>query len=656
MTAKPKDLSAADIAKMEIPALEAAVQYHNHRYFILNQPEISDESFDRLVRELERRAPDSAVIDEIGSDLKGTEMGEIHHEPPMLSLDKCYEDEELLSWLRDLHSDLLVTPKIDGIACAIRYGADGKLSLAATRGNGRVGEEITANIRFVADIPQQIAASNIEVRGEVYLCRSIFKKRFAEQFANSRNLAAGAVKQKIPGKTADYQLSFFPYDLLGTTHPTQGERFQALQELGFPSSDARSIKRDEATRVLREIVAGSGQVDYEIDGVVFKVDDIDEQRQLGSTAHHPRYAIAYKLQGESQTTRLVMVEWSVSRTGAITPVGIVEPVLLSGATITRASLHNVGLVKKKQIRVGATVLVMRRGGVIPNIEGMVDQEGGQPVEIPGRCPSCGSLTVLEGDFLYCSNRDTCRDAILGELEHFVKIVEIEGFGRKILEQLFETKLVQEAADLFALTVEQILPLERMGETLARKLVEQIRARRRLPLAVFLRALGIDELGRHVAEILANDYGDLKKIQQLTVDDLQTIHTIGPSIAQSVVEGLRQNRERIRRLLKQITIAYGKRPVAGPLRGKSVVFTGKMATLERKAAQEQIRALGGTTPSQVTKELSYLVVGDEGSALFAGGEKGNKLTAAERHNKRGAKIVIMSERDFLKMVAGFSDRQ
>ncbi|HEX5034769.1 MAG TPA: hypothetical protein VFW62_09830, partial [bacterium] len=421
---KPK--APKPIQEMSGPELEKAVRRHNDLYFKKAKPEISDAEFDLMVERLKEVKPGSKVLEEIGSDL--SEAGKkIEHSSPMLSLDKCYSLEDLTEWASKLSGDVVATPKIDGLAIAIHSDGGGALFQAETRGDGFKGDDITRNVLEIADIPKKISEGHVEIRGEVYMRRSVFKG-YESDFANPRNLAAGAVKQKDPKKTGEYRLNFFAYEVLGRPIEEEIDNVRWLKKLGFSPIDAELLSREppELEKVFQRLFEIRDKLDYELDGVVYKANLIADQVRLGASAHHPRWAIAYKFQGDSGTSVLREVEWSVSRTRAITPIGIIDPVRLSGATVTRVSLHNYGLMKKMGVSIGAEVLVMRRGGVIPNLE-QVTKPTKKLVEAPEKCPSCGFPTEVVDDFLYCTNAKGCRSTKIGELRHFVAVLEIEGF-------------------------------------------------------------------------------------------------------------------------------------------------------------------------------------------------------------------------------------
>lgn len=626
---------------MSIFELEAEVRKHNRLYFVEHKPVISDYEFDRLVEELQKRKPDSKALTELVSDVVPT-GAKIIHKVPMLSLDKCYDGKTILDWASKFKGDIIASPKIDGCAVSLKYGKDGRLVLAATRGDGVEGEEITANARTIKEIPQHINLKNVEVRGEVYMPLSVFK-RYEKEFANPRNLAAGAVKQKDPKKTAEYALSFLSYDLPGAWMKTEEEKRMVLKKEKFPVAEWVLVPQNKIQDVFDRFLKKRGEYDFETDGVVYKANLVSEQERLGVTAHHPRYAIAYKYQGESGVTKLVDVEWGVARNGVITPVAVVLPVELSGVTVTHASLHNVGILKKLGISKGAKVLMMRRGGVIPNVESVVEGSG-KKVEVPGKCPSCGRPTEMRDDFLYCTNSKSCVASKIAELEHFIKEIGCDGFGEKLIAKLYENGFVTDPAEFYTLTKDDLLQLERMGDVLATKLIAAINDKRNLTLEVFLRSLGIREVGRHVSKILG-EFSDIHKVMALKEEELSNIHTIGSVIAHEVVTGLKEKKPLIEKLLKQVKIKKVEvkaKVKAGPLAGKKVLFTGALVALERKKAQTLVEELGGEAAEGVSRELDYLVVGDGGGA-------GSKLNKAKKIIVEGGKTRILTEKEFLKMV-------
>jgi DNA ligase (NAD+) len=670
MAKTPASNSDDKLGKMSVEELEAEVRHHNQLYWDKNSPEISDYDYDRLVNRLKAVAPDSPVLEEMGPTAAAA-LPEVRHEVPMLSLDKCYADADLESWTEKFEGDVLVMPKMDGIAASLRFDDKGRLQLAATRGNGQVGEDFTANARTIADIPGKLAGGKsgegrreapkaLEVRGEVYMRLSVFAA-YREQFSNPRNLAAGAIKHKDSQRCRDYKLSFGAYDLVGADLPTEKEKFARLAELGFSPVTAELVKRSEVHEAYQRFAARRADLDFEIDGVVFKADTVAEQKRLGATAHHPRYAMAYKFQGDSGQSVLRHVEWSVARSGAITPVAHIDPVTLSGASVSRASLHNVGFLTKLGLLhqpYGAKLVVTRRGGVIPHVEFVAEpapkaKKSDPTIELPTECPSCGGPVRQQKDFIYCAKPESCRAAVISALSHYCAAFDILGFGEKLLCQAYDAGLLRSPVDLYLLTEEKLLGLERVGPKLATKLIKEVNDRREVRLSVFLRALGIDDLGRHVSDILEERYGDLGKIRRVTVEELAGIHSIGTEISKNVVKGLKDKAPLIADLLKHVKLVVEKKAAAGGegaaagtaggrLAGQSFVFTGTLTVYDRKTAQKKVAALGGETPDGVSKTLTYLVVGAEE-------RKSSKIVKAEKLVAEGHPLKIISEQDFLKMI-------
>lgn len=654
---KSQDWSALDADQ-----LEEAVTLHNRFYWHDNNARISDPDFDKLVEALREKRPQSPVLDAIGPAGAGiSETGDaikVTHDTPMLSLDKCYDEETLLKWFGKFDGVVVASPKVDGVAGSIKYDEEGNLLLAATRGTGVEGELMTENARRIVDLPEKIAQGPLEVRGEAYMPLSTFNEKFAEDYSNPRNLTAGALKQKDPAKTAAYGIHFFAYDLLGVDGITsETDKLRKLGELGFTPVDGVTAKVSELQKVYDAIAADRDAYDYEMDGVVYKADDLEEQERMGHTAHHPRYAIAYKFQGESGQSTLREVHWSVSRTGAINPVGIVDPVTLSGASVTRCSLHNLAIIEKlggeDGLRLNSRVLMMRRGGVIPHLEKVLEP-GDEPVQIPQECPGCGEPTYRDSDVLMADHSDNCRASRIKQVEHFADVMEIKGFGPKLLEQLYDAEFVTEPADFYTVTVSELCELERVGQKLAEKLVQRVAEKRKVPVERFLRSLGIEELGKHVSKILAREKDSLEGIFAMTEEELAAIHTIGEIIAHKVVVGLERNRALIDDLLEHVEVTFPE-PIEieadenDPVAFKSFLFTGALESMSRKEAQDRVRERGGETPSSVKKDLDYLVIGDADLERFNEGWRTNKLKKAETYNDEGSEIAIVGESQFLDML-------
>jgi DNA ligase (NAD+) len=643
----PEATTEAGAAVSEIEDLEAQIKHHNKLYWDDAKPEISDTDYDKLVRRLKALAPDSPVLDAMGPS-KPAELGSsFTHAEAMLSLDKCYEPQELADWATTFEGSSVAMPKFDGIACSLHFDDKGRLVRAVTRGDGKVGDDITANAIHIKDIPKKTKAKKaLEVRGEIYMSLSVFARYKAEGMANPRNLTAGAIKQKDAKKSAAYTLSFAGYDLIGSDLPTQVDALAYLEEMGFPKVDHYVLDRADVFRGYEEFAKQRPSLDYEIDGVVFKANSVKEQRRLGHTSHHPRYAIAYKFQGDSGTTKLVDIEWSVARTGAITPVAIVEPVALSGVTVTRASLHHAGFLQKLDLTIGAEVEIVRRGGVIPNVERVV-KAGGAKYEIPTECPSCKRGAEMRKDFLFCKDPSTCRDAIIGQLGHYAGTTDMMGFGGSILAGAYDAGMLSSPADFYKLTWEQLSKLDRCGEKVAKKLIKEVDKKRKLELGTFLRALGIHELGKKISELLANQYGTLDAVLALEEAELAAAHGVGGVIAKSVTEGLKEMRPLIDALAKEVELAApAKGGSTGPLAGKSFVFTGKMVAFARSEGEKRVRALGGAVLGSVAKGLDYLVVGADKT-----GGPSTKQKAADKLIAAGASLAILSEDEYLAMVDG-----
>ncbi len=639
----------ADLATSELDAL---VRRHDHLYWDLNAPEISDYDYDRLVRRLTELDPRSPLLSRVGGggEAARERLGsKVVHPVPMLSLDKAYTEAEVQAWAADFEGDVVGSPKIDGMAVAIRYDAEGNLALAATRGDGERGDDVTANVREIPGVPRRLPEGELEVRGEIYAPLSEFRS-VAEQFANPRNFAAGTVKQKEGARANLARLRFFAYDLKGRDLPGERERRDLLARLGFTPVRGEIMPKAGMPAFYARVLAEREDLDFELDGVVFKAERAEEQERLGATAHHPRHAIAWKFQGESGTSTLLRIEWSVARTGAITPVAVLEPVKLSGATVTRCSLHNLNILRGLDLKLGDRVVAMRRGGVIPNIETSLGG-GTEPVLPPAHCPACGRPTAERDGFLYCVEPTSCRASALARLEHFAKVVEIDGFGARIVDLLHERGLLVSPAHFYRLRADDLGEIERMGETLAAKLVRNVNSRRTLTLAVFLQALGLREVGRQVAQAIAAHVGSLDRLRASSEAEIGAIFGVGPVIAASVVQGLIDARASIDDLLTEVTVVAETAPAEGRLSGKKVVFTGKLQRFERKQAQALVRQHGGATPPQVTRDLDYLVVGDEGSPLFGQGTRGGKLTEADRINAAGGSIRIVAEGAFFAMLEG-----
>lgn len=651
--------------------LEVLVRRANHEYWDKHAPTLPDPLYDQIVEKLKRVRPDAAVLDEMGPSASGEPAlaadeavqlapearfgAAVIHKRPMLSLDKCYAEADLQAWAGKFQGEILVMPKMDGMACSLRYDRSGRLVLAATRGSGSEGEDITMNALDVKEIPGRLATEGVEleIRGELYMKLSAFAK-FKGEFSNPRNLTAGSIKQKERSKSRAADLSFFPYDVIGPEFVDEREKFELFKKLGFAEIDHEFVPRDQLQAAYERFAKARAGLDYEIDGVVYRTSLLREQARLGLTGHHPRYAIAYKFQGDSGHTALQDVLWSVSRTGLITPVAILEPVELSGAMIGRASLHNLSIFAALGVTHGCRVEVTRRGGVIPNVERVIEAgPRAEPYAIPTHCPACGGPAVRtkkrDGEFLMCEQPKKCVQARLGELEHFAKVIDIQGFGPKVIAAAVDAGLLNTPADFYTLQMVDLAELERLGEKSAQNLIDQIEAHRTLPLAVFLQALGVEHLGKQNAMLLAGEFTSLQRMRAITRDDMMAVKGFKETTSDAIVAGIAARSELVEALLKngvKVVDAEKAAPVAGgKLAGQSFLFTGTLEGFTREKAQERVQALGGEAASGVTKALTYLVVG-------AGrGAKSSKQTKAEDLIAKGAPLKILSEEEFLEITGG-----
>ena len=636
-------------ATERVAQLREEIARHNRAYYVEDAPLIPDADYDDLVRELraleaahpELRRLDS-VTESVGASVATTPFAPVVHAEPMLSLDNVFSLEELEAWgarsARALGTEpgavrFAVEPKIDGLALSIVY-RDGALTRAATRGDGRVGEDVTANVRTIPNVPATLADAprRVEVRGEVFLAPEDFvalnerQRALGErEFANPRNAAAGSLRQKDPTVTASRPLSFLAYQLVGeiegrfTTHT---ETLSRLAEWGFLVAPETRRVEGVAAMVERSTWFEDHRHDlaYQIDGIVIKLDDLAERARLGSTSRAPRWAIARKLPPEERTTRLVAIEVSIGRTGRATPYAVLEPVTIAGSTVALATLHNEDQVALKDVRPGDLVIVRKAGDVIPEVVGPVAEPGRRRARawrFPQRCPECAAPLVRragESD-TYCVNPH-CPAQLLQQIVHFCSrtALDIEGFGEQRVGQLIEAGLVHDVADLFDLDPEAMASLEGLGELSARQLVAAARAARAAPLSRVLVGLGIRHVGPVAARLLARRFGDVDALASAPLEALEAVEGVGPVIAGSVHLYFREPEtlERITRLKAAgLTLreGSGEAPVAATLAGRAVVVTGTVVGYSREAAEAAIQARGGTAPGSVSKKTYCVVVGE-----------------------------------------------
>ncbi len=654
--------TTADAAR-RIETLRSEINYHNRQYYVFDDPKIADAAYDRLLRELQRLeseypqfiTPDSPTQRVGDKPLEGFE--EVIHRQPMLSLDNAFDEAEMAEFERRIRERLkldddqavqyLAEPKLDGLAVSLRY-QDGRLVQGATRGDGSRGEDVTSNVRTIKAIPLTLQGDDfpeiLEVRGEVFMPHAGFEAlnaRAREQgekgFVNPRNAAAGSLRQLDPRITAQRSLSFYAYGF-GEVVPSpiagsQSESIRRLQQWGLPISPLHEVVGgvegciDYFARLMQQRDA----LPYDIDGVVFKVDELKLQQQLGFVSRAPRWAIAYKFPAQEEITRVEAIEFQVGRTGAITPVARLTPVFVGGVTVSNATLHNMDEVMRKDVRPGDTVIVRRAGDVIPEVVSVVMERrhaGSRGVDLPSACPVCGSdITKPEGEAVArCSGGLYCPAQRKQALKHFAsrKAMDIEGLGDKLVDQLVEQGLVATPADLFRLGLEPLSALERMAEKSARNLLHALEKSKSTTLARFLYALGIREVGEATAQALAEQFAELDAIALADEEVLQQTPDVGPIVAAHIHSFFSQphNREVIEALLKAGIHwpAVEKRATGRqPLAGKTVVITGTLSK-SRDEIKAELQSLGAKVSGSVSKKTDYLLAGDAAGSKLAKAQK------------------------------------
>jgi len=660
-----------------IEELRDLIDYHNKRYYQLDDPEIPDLEYDRLMRELVSLEDEfRQYIDIRTSPTQRVgaapleKFNSIRHLSPMLSLANAFTEEEIISFnerlqrLLDTQEDIsfVVEPKLDGISVNLLY-EKGVLVSGSTRGDGVTGEDITQNLRTIHEIPLRIPSSpetagvipdKIEIRGEVYIGTDAFRElnRQREEngeapFANPRNAAAGSLRQLDPQITAKRPLAIFCYAMgfaEGISFRSHWDFLQSLTEWGFPVNryGKRAGNIRECIAYYHEMTAIRDTLPYEIDGTVIKVDSTETQDRLGSVSRSPRWAIACKFAAEQATTVIEDIIIQVGRTGTLTPVALMKPVRVAGVMVSRATLHNQDEINKKNVHIGDTVIVQRAGDVIPEIVRTVEPSAHQnepPFGIPDNCPVCGSKVVrLEGEAAHrCINLD-CPAQIRENLRHFVSRggMDIEGLGEKLISQMSERGIIGDPADLYYLTEDNLTALERMGEISARNLLSSLEESKNPPLEKFLFALGIRHVGEHISKILARNLTTLDTIMSSSEETLLSIKEIGPEIAASITAFFREpsNLRTVERLKNAGVTPVETRTVSGSLSGKTFVLTGTLERFSRNRAKEIIESLGGKTSSSVTRNTDFVV---------AGASPGSKLDKA-----RDLKITVITEEEFMKL--------
>lgn len=670
------DERATDLAEAE--KLRREIRHNEYLYYVLDAPEITDAEYDRMMvrlRELEARYPDSIPADSPTQRVGGrasSQFTEVRHLEPLLSLGNVFSAEELRAFDERVQSGLpagskveyVMEPKIDGLACSLIY-ENGKLVRAATRGDGVVGENVTANVRTIRSIPLTLKVPEgeavpelLDVRGEVYMPRQAFMRlneqraeRGESEFANPRNAAAGSLRQLDPQVTASRSLSFFAYYLVGEgAQPKHSESLALLEHYGFKVSENYKVVEniDEAIKYIGDFNELRQGLAYDTDGAVIKVNDVYQQRILGATGKDPRWATAYKYPPEQAETTLEDIDWRVGRTGVLTPTAVLTPVKLSGSVISRATLHNEDFIRAKDIRIGDRVVINKAGEIIPEVLRVVvaKRTGDEKeVEIPNICPECGWRVERQGEeaAIRCTNPH-CPALGREGLIHFVSrdAMNIDGCGPSVINAMLDAGLVRDAADLYSLRKEDLLKLERMGEKSADNLLAALAESKKNELDKLLFALGIRHVGAKVARILATEFGSMEKLQQAQPEELAQIRDIGDKIAESAVTWLNvpANIDLVERLAAAgltMTFTPPASQEDNPFFGKTLVFTGTMPTLGRAEAKTMAQDVGAKVSGSVSKKTDYVI---------AGAEAGSKLEKAQQLG-----VTVIDEAEFLRLLKG-----
>lgn len=659
----------------EAQKLRSEIRHHEFLYYVLDAPEITDAEYDALMRrlqELEAKYPDDVPPDSPTRRVGGKvnpEFTEVRHMTPLLSLGNAFSNEELLAFDQRVKSGLpegskveyVFEPKIDGLACSLIY-ENGRLVRAATRGDGEVGENVTANVRTIRSIPLVLNVKEgeevpelLDVRGEVYMPRHAFMKLNEQrseagenEFANPRNAAAGSLRQLAPKVTAGRQLSFFAYGVGAGHKDKHADSLAMLHDYGFKVSEGYCVVKDinEAIEKIKEFSAKRQGLAYDTDGAVLKVNAVYQQNILGATGKDPRWAIAFKFPPEQAETKLEDIIIQVGRTGVLTPTAVLTPVKLSGSTISRATLHNEDFIRSKDIRIGDTVVINKAGEIIPEVLHVVKEKRTGAEEeyfMPTVCPECGwKAERQDGEAaLRCTNPH-CPALGREGLIHFASkgAMDIDGCGPAVINQLLDNGLITDAADLYLLAKPQLVALERMGEKSADNLLAAIAESKKQNLDRLLFALGIRHVGAKVARILALHFGSMEKLMAAEADEIAAIEDIGPKIAESVVTyfAVPSNIdliERLRELGLNMKMEAAELDVSHPFYGKTMVFTGTMPTLDRATAQTMAQQVGAKVTGSVSKKTDYVV---------AGAEAGSKLTKAQQLG-----VTVIDEAEFLRLL-------
>ncbi len=661
----------AAAARTEVESLRETLRHHEHLYYVLDQPEISDAEYDRLLgrlRELEAAHPELLTADSPTQRVGGKPREgfvKVPHSSPMLSLDNALNEAELRDFDRRVRQLLgnarfryVAELKLDGLSMAVHY-RDGLFRQAVTRGDGLVGEDVTENARTIRSLPLHVRGKlpNFEVRGEVIMNRKAFERLNAERdlaglsrFANPRNAAAGSIRLLEPQVTAARRLDYYAYFLMvdGQTHyNSHWDSLEALAAIGFKVNPKRRLCADieELLAFCREWETHREKLEYEIDGVVAKVDSIEQQRQLGWTAKAPRWAIAFKYAARQAETVVENIGVQVGRTGALTPVAHLKPVEVGGVRVARATLHNEDEIARLELQIGDSVVIERSGDVIPKVVRVASHGADrQPFRMPSHCPVCGGRIVREeGEAASrCINID-CPARLKESILHFASrgVMDIDGMGEALVDQLVDRRLVHSVVDIYNLTAEKLMSLERMGKKSAEKLLANIERSKKLPLPRVLNALGIRFVGERTAQLLAEHFGSLNAIAEAGPGVLQSAEEVGPKVAESIEQFFREERnceliESLRNAGLQFEYRQARKK-GGPLTGLTFVLTGTLPSLSRDEAKARIESAGGKVTGSVSKKTAYVVAGEDA---------GSKLDKA-----RELGIPVIDEGRLLRMMRG-----
>ena len=668
------DRMSKEEVKKEIDALREGIEYHDYLYYVKNKPEISDATYDKLFKRLQEleeaypefEAPDSPTR-RVGAK-PVSKLKKVSHAAPMLSLNAALEEKEVVDFVNFAQRNaegqepsFILEPKFDGASVEVFY-ENGGFTYGATRGDGETGEDISENLKTIHSIPLRLQKENglpssLALRAEVFMLKKGFhelnKERVEkgeEPFANPRNATAGLLRQLDSRMVAGRPLDVRFYDVLaieGEKLSTHWEILELFSKWGLKTDphNQRCSSVKEIKERYRELLDNRDELEYEIDGLVVKLDDLALREKLGTRQRSPRWAIAWKFPPKQEISQIQDIVVQVGRTGKLTPVALLEPVDVGGVTISRATLHNEGEVHRKDVRIGDKVRVARAGDVIPEVVERVDEPGekrGKEFSMPEKCPACGSEITHEGAYHFCPAGLSCSPQLIGRVVHYAsrQALNIEGLSEKTAKQLVDTGLVSDIADLYKLSVDDILRLEGFAQKSATQLHDAIQATKETRLDRFLYALGIRHVGQHIAQVLARSFRSLDALKRATREEVQKIREVGPEIAASVEEFFaeEQNQKVLRRLLdagmkiEQMAEPKGKLP----LEGKTFVFTGSLEKYTRSEAERMVESLGGRAASSVSSNTDFVVAGEG---------PGSKLEEAKEQG-----VKIMEEKDFEKLVS------